>query len=195
GFVIKGQNTEEMLQAFTALVRKANIDGDFTALLSEHRHFQLVHIDENGIETFVSSGPGIEKEVLNLFITSNFDAASALLTNLTDDYTTLATVPMLSASDISLVKKNSLIQFGSAIGLSLVHGIYPVDINPLLLVYFLNDCNLSSITKSLVSALHDRSARQHQSLAWTMLHNAIIGPESANHPYLVAFMQGFLLPC
>ncbi|KAJ3757849.1 hypothetical protein EV360DRAFT_83638 [Lentinula raphanica] len=142
---------------------------------------------------------------------------------------------MLSASDISLVKKNSLIQFGSAVGLSLVHGIYPVDINPLLLVYLLNDCNLSSITKSLVleyfptlhqtlirwlaldyddnstlslfephfatyhnlqvSALRDRSARQHQSLAWTMLHNAIIGPESVNHPYFVAFMQGFLLPC
>ncbi|KAJ3765481.1 hypothetical protein FB446DRAFT_760297, partial [Lentinula raphanica] len=150
GFVIKGQNTEEMLQAFTALVRKANIDGDFTALLSEHRHFQLVHIDENGIETFVSSGPGIEKEVMNRFLTSNFDAASDLLTNITDNYTTLATVPMLSASDISLVKKNSLIQFGSAIGLSLVHGIYPVDINPLLLVYLLNACNLSSITKSLV---------------------------------------------
>ncbi|KAJ3816830.1 hypothetical protein F5880DRAFT_1512303 [Lentinula raphanica] len=235
GFVIKGQNTEEMVQAFTTLVRKANMDRDFTALLSEHRHFQLVNIDQDGVETFVSSGPGIEKEVLNLFFSSNLKAASTLVTNVIEDYTTLATVPMSLASDISLVKKDSLIQLGSVVGLSLVHGIYPANINPLLLVYLLNDCNLSSITKSLVleyfptlhqtlirwlaldyddnstlslfephfatyhnlqvSALRDRSARQHQSLAWTMLHNAIIGPESVNHPYFVAFMQGFLLPC
>ncbi|KAJ3755012.1 hypothetical protein EV360DRAFT_50558, partial [Lentinula raphanica] len=36
---------------------------------------------------------------------------------------------------------------------------------------------------------------QHHSLAWTMLHNAIIGPETIHHPYFAAFMNGFYLPC
>ncbi|KAJ3765659.1 hypothetical protein FB446DRAFT_654937, partial [Lentinula raphanica] len=35
----------------------------------------------------------------------------------------------------------------------------------------------------------------HHSLAWKMLHNAIIGPETVDHPYFVAFMKGFRLPC
>ncbi|KAJ3823224.1 hypothetical protein F5880DRAFT_1482647, partial [Lentinula raphanica] len=35
----------------------------------------------------------------------------------------------------------------------------------------------------------------HHSLAWKMLHNAIIGPETADHPYFVAFIKGLLLPC
>ncbi|KAJ3964300.1 hypothetical protein EV361DRAFT_812289, partial [Lentinula raphanica] len=36
---------------------------------------------------------------------------------------------------------------------------------------------------------------QHHSLAWTMLHNAIIGPETTRHPYFAAFINGFSLPC
>ncbi|KAJ3766563.1 hypothetical protein FB446DRAFT_653613, partial [Lentinula raphanica] len=35
----------------------------------------------------------------------------------------------------------------------------------------------------------------HRSLAWTMLHNAIIGPATTDHPYFKAFVEGFLLPC
>ncbi|KAJ3766980.1 hypothetical protein FB446DRAFT_822913 [Lentinula raphanica] len=46
-----------------------------------------------------------------------------------------------------------------------------------------------------VTALHGRSKRHHRSLAWTMLHNAIVGPVSTDHPYFKAFVKGFLLPC
>ncbi|KAJ3713700.1 hypothetical protein C8R42DRAFT_592859, partial [Lentinula raphanica] len=35
----------------------------------------------------------------------------------------------------------------------------------------------------------------HQSLACTMLHNAIVGPETVEHPYFKAFLKGLLLPC
>ncbi|KAJ3823145.1 hypothetical protein F5880DRAFT_1482781, partial [Lentinula raphanica] len=35
----------------------------------------------------------------------------------------------------------------------------------------------------------------HRSLAWTMLHNAIIGPVTTDHPYFTAFVKGLLLPC
>ncbi|KAJ3753081.1 hypothetical protein EV360DRAFT_54063, partial [Lentinula raphanica] len=35
----------------------------------------------------------------------------------------------------------------------------------------------------------------HHSLAWRMLHNVIVGPESVEHPYFKAFLKGLLLPC
>ncbi|KAF9077220.1 hypothetical protein BDP27DRAFT_1208918, partial [Rhodocollybia butyracea] len=35
----------------------------------------------------------------------------------------------------------------------------------------------------------------HCSLAWTMLHNAIIGATSVEHPYFQAFLEGLKLPC
>ncbi|KAJ3964564.1 hypothetical protein EV361DRAFT_873909, partial [Lentinula raphanica] len=235
GFMVKGQNTQELVQSYTDLVRKAIADEDFTSLLSENRHFQLVHIESTGVETYVTSGPGPEKKVMGLFFKSQFDNAAGLLTNVIDDYTMLATVPMSSALDISPTKKDDLTLFGSAVGLSLVHGNYPAKLNPLLLAYLLNDCSLSSISKSSVleffptlhqtltrwlaldyhdnstlssfaphfaiyhnlpvSALYDRSESLHRSLAWTMLHNAIIGPETADHPYFRAFLKGLLLPC
>ncbi|KAJ3718221.1 hypothetical protein C8R42DRAFT_723590 [Lentinula raphanica] len=150
GFMIKGENTHELARIYAKLVRKANIDGDFTTLLSEHRHFQLVHIELSGVETYITSGPGVEKEVMSIFFQSAFNDAPILLTHVTDDFTTLATVPMSSASEISTTKKDELTYFGSVVGLALIHGIYPVNLNPLLLVYLLNDCDLSSITKDLV---------------------------------------------
>ncbi|KAJ3757313.1 hypothetical protein EV360DRAFT_71247 [Lentinula raphanica] len=235
GFTVKGQNTQELVEAFTKVVRKANVDGDFTTLLSEHRHFRVVAIEPDGVERYITSGPGVEKEVMTLFFKTSFEAASDLLTRVSDEYATLATVPMQSASDMSNIKKDELTHFGSVVGLSLIHGTYPDTLNPLLLIYLLNACNLSSMTKALVleffptlyhtliewlaldyrdnsslpsferhfatyhnlqvSALRNRSERLHHSLAWTMLHNVIIGPESADHPYFVAFKQGFLLPC
>ncbi|KAJ3766979.1 hypothetical protein FB446DRAFT_652916 [Lentinula raphanica] len=35
----------------------------------------------------------------------------------------------------------------------------------------------------------------HRSLAWTMLHNAVIGPVTTDHPYFQAFYKGLILPC
>ncbi|KAJ3832417.1 hypothetical protein F5878DRAFT_548211, partial [Lentinula raphanica] len=35
----------------------------------------------------------------------------------------------------------------------------------------------------------------HRSLAWAMLHNAVVGPVKTDHPYFEAFVKGFLLPC
>ncbi|KAJ3816987.1 hypothetical protein F5880DRAFT_1632824 [Lentinula raphanica] len=209
GFMIKAETTHAMVQEYTKLVRKANIDGDFTAVLSEHRHFQLVNIEPDGSETYITSGPGVEKEVMSIFFKSNFSDAASLLTNVIDDYTTLATVPMLSASDISPTKKDELTHFGSVVGLSLIHGVYPANLNPLLLTLsrwlalrYDDNSNLNSFQAHFatyhylpVAALRDRSERLHQSLACTMLHNAIVGPETVEHPYFKAFLKGLLLPC
>ncbi|KAJ3766045.1 hypothetical protein FB446DRAFT_654370 [Lentinula raphanica] len=51
------------------------------------------------------------------------------------------------------------------------------------------------LTLDQVSALYHRSRRHHRSIAWTMLHNAIVGPAKIDHPYFKAFLNGFLLPC
>ncbi|KAJ3826094.1 hypothetical protein F5880DRAFT_1476940 [Lentinula raphanica] len=45
-----------------------------------------------------------------------------------------------------------------------------------------------------VLALNGRSERHHRSLAWTMLHNAIVGPVATDHPYFKAFVKGLSLP-
>ncbi|KAJ3738046.1 hypothetical protein EV360DRAFT_77187, partial [Lentinula raphanica] len=235
GIMVKGQNTHQLVEAFTKIVHKAIVEKDFSPVLSQNRHFQLVNIEHNGVENYVTSGPGVEKEVMDLFFKTSLQNAAGLLTNVIDDYTTIATVPLSIASDMSNTKRDELTHLGAVVGLLLVHGSYPGNLNPLLLVYLLNTCNLSSLSKDLVreffpelhrtlvqwlsldhddnstllsfqshfatyhnllvSTLYGRSEKVHQSLAWTMLHNAIIGQEPADHPYFTAFMDGFFLPC
>ncbi|KAE9396932.1 hypothetical protein BT96DRAFT_823986 [Gymnopus androsaceus JB14] len=46
-----------------------------------------------------------------------------------------------------------------------------------------------------MASLTPRSEQFHLSLAWTMLHNAIIGAVSIEHPYFKAFLEGLKLPC
>ncbi|KAJ3834204.1 hypothetical protein F5878DRAFT_697103 [Lentinula raphanica] len=237
GFVVKGENPQKMLPVYIGLVQRAVDEEDFSALLSQNRHFQLSHerslqvltnahykfsprtaTDENGFESYVTSGPGVEKEVMDLFLKAKLNShVHDFLIQVIDEYTTLSTVPLASSADLTEAKKNELTLFGATVGLSLVHGIYPGNINPLLLVYLLNSNNLKSLTKPLVlelfpdlhrtlshfatyhnvpvSALHDRSKSLHRSLAWTMLHNAIVGPVATDHPYFRAFAKGLSLPC
>ncbi|KAJ3816331.1 hypothetical protein F5880DRAFT_1619457, partial [Lentinula raphanica] len=142
GFSIKGESPNDMLAPYIALVQRAINEEDFTVLLSEHRHFQLIAIND-GVESYVTSGPGVEKEVMNLFFREKLAShIHDFLIQVIDNYTTLSTVPISSAADISPAKKNELTLFGAAIGLSLVHGSYPSTINPLLLIYLLNGSNL-----------------------------------------------------
>ncbi|KAJ3825019.1 hypothetical protein F5880DRAFT_1451904, partial [Lentinula raphanica] len=206
GFMVKGETPEMILVEYTALVQRAIQEEDFSSLLSDARHFRLV-VNENGLERYVTSGPGLETEVMNLFFKANLDARiNNYLVELIDEYTTLAAVPLSSSTEVSPSKLHDLTFFGSAVGLSLVHGCYPGNINPLLLIYLLNSSNLKSISKLLtrysnrlrfiqVSALQDRSEDMHRSLAWTMLHNAVIGPVTTDHPYFQAFYKGLILPC
>ncbi|KAJ3751752.1 hypothetical protein EV360DRAFT_75949 [Lentinula raphanica] len=235
GFVVKGESPQKMLTIYTALVQRAIDEEDFSALLSQNRHFHLIAIDDHDIETLITSGPGVEKEVMSLFFKEKFDThIHNYLVQVNDEYSTLSTVPFSSAADLSTAKKNELTVFGATVGLALVHGTYPANINPLLLVYLLNSSNLKSLHKGLVkeyfpelyqtltrwialdhsdndlsyfqphfatyhnipvSVLHGRSERHHRSLAWTMLHNAIVGPVKTDHPYFEAFLKGLLLPC
>ncbi|KAJ3964002.1 hypothetical protein EV361DRAFT_956396 [Lentinula raphanica] len=234
GFMLKGETPEMILVEYTALVRRAIEEEDFSTLLSDVRHFQLV-ADDNGVERYVTSGPGLEKEVMNLFYKENLDAhLNTFMVELIDDYTTLSTVPLSPFAEVLPSKLYDLTFFGSVVGLALVHGHYPGNISPLLLIYLLNSSNLKLITKDLVMevfpslyrtltrwnalahtdndldyfqphfatyhnlqvpALYGRSESLHRSLAWTMLHNAVVGPVAIDHPYFQAFYRGLMLPC
>ncbi|KAJ3976233.1 hypothetical protein EV361DRAFT_764885, partial [Lentinula raphanica] len=194
GIMVKGQDTQHLLQEFCQMVQHALENEDFTGILSENRHFKIINIDQNGIETYVTSGPGLEKEVMNLFY-QTYVKNSDFLVTLIDDYTTLATIPVSSSSDIPQAKLDQLAFFGAAVGISLVHGTYPANINPLLLIYLLNSCKLNSISKLLVSTLRGRSKKLHHSLAWKMLYAAVVGPTTTDHPYFKSFIKGLLLPC
>ncbi|KAJ3816430.1 hypothetical protein F5880DRAFT_1446411, partial [Lentinula raphanica] len=210
GFMVKGATPEKMLEEYTSLVRRAIREEDFSMLLSDVRHFQVVR--NNGLDHYVTSGPGLEKEVMNLFFKTNLDdRVNHYLVELIDDYTTISAMPLSSSTEVSQSRLQDLTFFGAVVGLSLVHGSYPANINPLLLVYLLNHSNLKSISKHLVmdqfptlyhtlarwKALdpRDNNLSLHRSLAWTMLHNAVIGPISSDHPYFQAFYKGLMLPC
>jgi len=67
-----------------------------------------------------------------------------------DHHTTLSTVPQPAASHISSEKKVELSMFGSIVALALIYGQYPGRLNPLFLIYLLNNCNLSCLHCELV---------------------------------------------
>ena len=67
-----------------------------------------------------------------------------------DDHMTLSTVPQPAASHISPEKKVELSMFGTVVALSLIYGQYPGRLNPLFLIYLLNNCNLSCLHRELV---------------------------------------------
>ncbi|KAJ3971849.1 hypothetical protein EV361DRAFT_185359 [Lentinula raphanica] len=132
GFLVKGENPQKMLTVYSALVQRAIDEEDFSVLLSQNRHFTLIAFDDDGAEIYVTSGPGVEKEVINLFLKATFDShIHDYLIEVIEDYMTLSTVPMSSTADLSAAKKNNLTLFGAAVGLSLIYGIYPGKINPL----------------------------------------------------------------
>ena len=43
--------------------------------------------------------------------------------------------------------------------------------------------------------LSSRDQVAHDAIAANIIHQAVIGPEPANHPEIQAFLSGFRLPC
>lgn len=46
-----------------------------------------------------------------------------------------------------------------------------------------------------MTALNGRTFAGHRSLAYEMLHNAMIGPVGVGNPFFTAFLHGFRLSC
>lgn len=65
-----------------------------------------------------------------------------------ESYTTLQSADIQISPD----KRRELVLFGAVTALALVYGQYPGHLNPLLLIYLLNNCNLSCLHRDLVSS-------------------------------------------
>ncbi|KAJ3926510.1 MAG: hypothetical protein NXY57DRAFT_878114, partial [Lentinula lateritia] len=201
GVIVKGVDFEAQVLELEKIMEKALEDDDWTLLFSNSRHFiililYLEDIDASGEEVWVTSGGGFERSILLLLFQKYFEKRfEELCTPLIDCYYTLSTVPMSSTTPISETKRRDLGLFGATVALALVNGYLPEKLNPLLLVYFLSDCQFECLNRTATSALTNRTKEMHNAIAHHMLHNATIGPAGIDHPYFQAFIKGFRLPC
>ncbi|KAJ4499892.1 hypothetical protein C8R41DRAFT_753330, partial [Lentinula lateritia] len=195
GVIVKGVDFEAQVLELEKIMEKALEDDDWTSLFSNSRHFVKTDIDASGEEVWVTSGGGFERSVLLLLFQKYFEKRfEELCTPLIDCYYTLSTVPMSSTTPISETKRRDLGLFGATVALALVNGYLPEKLNPLLLVYFLSDCQFECLNRTAVMDLIPE-LKMHNAIAHHMLHNATIGPAEIDHPYFQAFIKGFRLPC
>ncbi|KAL0570439.1 hypothetical protein V5O48_011516 [Marasmius crinis-equi] len=134
--------------------------GDFTMLLSGDRHFILQ--DRHGRQ--VSSGSGIEREAIHTLCKRYLiDRADQFFTPLMGEYQTIAISPGLSSRWMSDDQQLEWGVLGAVVALALIYGMGTEPLNPLLLIYFINDCELGCLTSRLVSewfpSLHDTIVR------------------------------------
>lgn len=116
-------------------------------LLKTITNFCIASVDEHN--DYVSSGPGLEQSTVTEVFRQFFEEREGeFCTSLYDDYTTLQSANLQISSD----KHDELVLFGAATALALIYGHYPGRLNPLLLIYLLNDCNLSCLHRDLVSS-------------------------------------------
>ncbi|KAJ3899977.1 hypothetical protein F5879DRAFT_809975, partial [Lentinula edodes] len=193
GLQVKGTNEHELAMEFIAQMKISVRSGDWSKILSSNRHF--VCVDEHN--DYVSSGPGLEQSTVTKVFRQFFEEHEGeFCTSLYDDYTTLQSANLQISSD----KHDELVLFGAATALALIYGHYPGRLNPLFLIYLLNDCNLSCLHRDLVSSYlpsicETLEQAGHRKLSWEMLHNVVVGPVDVDNAYFTAFLKGFLLPC
>lgn len=110
-----------------------------------------LRITATGEQEYVTSGPGLEQSVLNALFDEYFATREfEFCTPIWDAYTTLITLPQTASAHISDAKKEELTIFGAVTALALIYGHYPGHLNPLLLIYLLNDSKLQSLHRDLV---------------------------------------------
>ncbi|KAJ8084406.1 hypothetical protein PM082_003175 [Marasmius tenuissimus] len=141
--------------------------GDFTLLLSADRHFILV----DSFGRYVSSGNGIEREAVHMLCKRYLnDRAGQFFTPLIGEYSTLSTPPGISSRWMSEEQQLELSVLGTIVALALIYEMGTEPLNPLLLIYFINESDIACLTGSLVS-------RWFPGLHRTLLEWKSLGPE------------------
>ncbi|KAJ8091889.1 hypothetical protein PM082_024122 [Marasmius tenuissimus] len=227
---VKGRNYVDLALQLKSVITQCLLQGDFTVLLSMERTFALI----DGEGSLVSSGNGVERETISTLCNTYLSQrASTFFVPHGPQFSTLAAVNVASARWMSTEQRLDWGIVGTLVALSLIHGMGTEPLNPLLLIFFINDTQISSLQSNLVlrwfpdlhailkawtalgheddirqfaghfSSYHDcdiaslrsRSPDQHRALGWEMLHNAIIGSKSTDHPAIALFLKGFRMPC
>jgi len=151
--------------------------------------FNRIIVDREGQTRLVSSGDGLEVEVMNrVFKYFLEDRLDDFCVPLIDGWYTLATAPLVSNFSLSEAKRQELQLFGAAVGLALVHGQLPSKINPLLLIYLLCRCDLQALSKDLV--MEHFPSLYHTLKAWNEL-NYTDNNLSAFNAHFFTYHQNF----
>ncbi|KAE9393326.1 hypothetical protein BT96DRAFT_999572 [Gymnopus androsaceus JB14] len=134
-------NVQLLTNLFIAEVRAANEANDFTILLSPDRHFMIEG---------VTSGPGVESEVIHAAFKQYTDEPAQWFAPSTGGFSTIATLATTVNEHVSRRRLDDLEDLGSLVALNLIYGFPPIPLNPLLLEYLLNEGDINSLSKDKV---------------------------------------------
>ncbi|KAK6996211.1 hypothetical protein R3P38DRAFT_3628723 [Favolaschia claudopus] len=186
---LRGGSIDELAEAYIASVREAAARRDFSPLLRVRRRFQIVGPDGE-ISSF---GSGIEAETIHKALDRFLSESARYCTVVDEDRLSLGiSVPMSMRFGVTSARLDDLRVFGAMLSLSLICGHGIGDISPALIQYCLNQCNLESLTPSVISSWHpslDRAARQLQAVGFggnlTPFQDRIVGTLGIQLPALV----------
>ncbi|KAL0563944.1 hypothetical protein V5O48_018112, partial [Marasmius crinis-equi] len=100
-------------------------------------------------------------------------------TQLGDKFSTLTTVPIATAQWITEEKQQELSVLGAVVGLALIYGYSPFPLNPLLLIYLINNQDLASLRPTIVN--HWAPDLYVTLKRWTSIHSFDSIDEFAGH--------------
>lgn len=109
--------------------------------------------DDN--ETVLSLGDGIEREVLHTIFEQFRKDTAQYFTSHPNGYATLTTAHTLTtARFVSTSRKRNMGVLGAATALCIINGISIHPIDPVLLHYFVHNCDINSIYPALLAEWH-----------------------------------------
>jgi hypothetical protein len=127
--------------------------------------------DANGFERTRSLGDGIEREVITAIFEEYIRGGPQWITLHDDGHGTLTTtLSMNSSRFIPPARLHAMSIFGAITALCLIRGMSAFPIDPVLLHYFVHNCDLHSIHPALL-------AEWHPTLKQTLLEWITLGPQ------------------
>ncbi|KAJ7825278.1 hypothetical protein B0H14DRAFT_2596655 [Mycena olivaceomarginata] len=210
---ISGQDVHELAHALIAKIKAAAATNNFAPILAPERNFSILKPD--GL--ILSSGIGVEREVIYTSFRWFTDHQGAWLLPRFDDQCSIVTTMSLATSAyVSADRRENLVVFGCLTALMLIYGIAPDPLSPSLIHFAANKCELGSLTREFhwsyrrhhpfqshfaifhdiqIASLASRDLAQHQALGPDLLYTALIGSQPPSHSELQAFFLGLKLPC
>ncbi|KAJ3511111.1 hypothetical protein NLJ89_g4285 [Agrocybe chaxingu] len=146
-----GQNVMELAEQLRLAISQAVTRKDFSKVLSPTREFKITYIDSEGRQRMRSVGRGIKREAVYIAFSKFSQNPSQWFLPRVGEYSSIATTHSLSRPSVSSTRLHSLSILGALAALMLVYGMAPDPLSPVLLHYFIHDCNIESIHSNLLS--------------------------------------------
>ena len=133
--------------------------------------------DDN--ETIRSLGEGIERELIYTLLEQYRQSSGQWFALHEDGHSTLAiSYPLAMAQCVPLSRLRNMAILGAAVAMSLVRGMSTIPLDPVLLHFFVHDCDLHSIHPGVLGEWHPK-------LKQTISDWIALGPDGdANTPTL-----------